>query len=165
VTYYRQCSPLVGLEPIVSPSEPEFTQDPRGGWNRHQHYTQVVNEIKGGDQAPDTRLAVYGTLRPGRVNHHHISALAGSWTRGTVRGKLFSSGWGAALGFPGLVLDPLGPAVEVDLFESAELAQHWTRLDEFEGAGYQRVVTTISTDEGEKSGWIYVLAEQPREEY
>lgn len=111
-------------------------------------------------EAPDTRLAIYGTLAPGRVNHHQISDLTGQWQRGTVRGKLLASGWGAALGFPGLILDPLGPAVDVHLFESAELAEHWARLDEFEGDGYQRVVTTVNTEEGERSAWIYVLAEE-----
>jgi gamma-glutamylcyclotransferase (GGCT)/AIG2-like uncharacterized protein YtfP len=109
--------------------------------------------------APDTRLAIYGTLAPGRVNHHQISALAGKWQRGTVKGQLFSSGWGAALGFPGLILDPLGPSVDVELFESADLPKHWLRLDEFEGTGYQRVVTTVNTKEGERIAWIYVLAE------
>ncbi len=108
---------------------------------------------------PDTRLAVYGTLAPARVNHYQISALRGNWQRGTVRGKLFSSGWGAALGFPGLILDPFGPLVDVDVFESAELPKHWARLDEFEGSGYRRVVTTVNTAEGNLSAWIYVLAE------
>jgi gamma-glutamylcyclotransferase (GGCT)/AIG2-like uncharacterized protein YtfP len=120
-----------------------------------------VDEIADFGKAPDTRLAIYGTLAPGRVNHHQISALAGKWQRGTVRGKLFLSGWGAALGFPGLILDPLGPSVDVDLFESAELPEHWNRLDEFEGSGYKRVVATVNTEGGERSAWIYVLTEQP----
>lgn len=110
-------------------------------------------------EGPDTRLAIYGTLAPGRVNHHQISALAGTWKRGTVRGTLFASGWGAALGFPGLLLDPMGPLVDVDLFESAELPGHWARLDEFEGSGYRRVVTVVETTEGERTAWIYELAE------
>ncbi len=109
---------------------------------------------------PDTRLAVYGTLGPGRVNHHQISALAGTWQRGTLKGKLFSSGWGAALGFPGLILDPLGPSVDVDIFESTELPEHWARLVEFEGSGYRRVVATVNTEGGDRSAWIYVLAEE-----
>lgn len=115
-------------------------------------------ELRG---APDTRLAIYGTLAPGRVNHHQISALTGKWRRGTVKGKLFPSGWGAALGFPGLILDPLGSVVDVHLFESADLPEHWVRLDEFEGSGYQRVVTTVTTEESEQRAWIYVLAEHP----
>jgi gamma-glutamylcyclotransferase (GGCT)/AIG2-like uncharacterized protein YtfP len=106
-------------------------------------------------QSPDTRLAVYGTLAPGEVNHHQLAGLAGSWYRGTVRGTRFSSGWGAAHGFPGLILDPLGPIVNVQIFESPDLPAHWARLDEFEGSGYRRVVTTVSTDEGEQDAWIY----------
>lgn len=113
--------------------------------------------------ARDTRLAVYGTLAPGRVNHHQLSALSGTWRRGTVRGKLFASGWGAALGFPGLILDPLGRVVDVQLFESAELPVHWARLDEFEGSGYRRAAATVETDEGKRSAWIYVLAGERRE--
>ena len=112
-------------------------------------------------EAPDTRLAVYGTLAPARVNHHQISALAGVWQRGTVRGRLFPSGWGAAVGFPELVLDASGPVVDVHLFESAELPAHWKRLDEFEGTGYKRAVTTVRTEGGERSAWIYVLSEHP----
>jgi gamma-glutamylcyclotransferase (GGCT)/AIG2-like uncharacterized protein YtfP len=121
-----------------------------------------VDEAANLGEAPNTRLAVYGTLAPGKVNHHQISALAGTWQRGTVRGQLFSSGWDAALGFPGLILDPLGPLVEVDLFESVELPEHWNRLDEFEGMGYQRVVATVNIDGEERRAWIYVLAEEPR---
>jgi gamma-glutamylcyclotransferase (GGCT)/AIG2-like uncharacterized protein YtfP len=120
-----------------------------------------VDEIADRSGTPDTRLAIYGTLAPGRVNHHQISALAGNWQRGTVNGKLFPSGWGAALGFPGLILDPLGPPVEIDLFESKDLPKHWARLDEFEGSGYRRVTTSVNTDAGERSAWIYVLAEEP----
>ena len=71
-----------------------------------------------------------------------------------------SSGWGAALGFPGLVLDPLGPLIEVDLFESPELPAHWARLDDFEGSGYERVLVTVSTPEGERRAWIYALAQK-----
>lgn len=118
-----------------------------------------MDEIADLNGSPDTRLAIYGTLAPGRVNHHQISALSGKWERGTVNGKLFSSGWGAALGFPGLILDPQGPSVDVYLFESEDLPKHWARLDEFEGSGYRRVATTVNTENGERSAWIYVLAE------
>ncbi len=138
----------------------------RLGWNttRQPRRTlqSIVDEIADLRDVPDKRLAVYGTLAPGRVNHHEISALAGNWQIGTVKGKLFSSGWGAALGFPGLILDPLGPSVDVHVFESTDLPEHWARLDEFEGSGYRRVITTVTTEEGEQNAWIYVLAkEQP----
>jgi gamma-glutamylcyclotransferase (GGCT)/AIG2-like uncharacterized protein YtfP len=62
------------------------------------------------------------------------------------------------MGFPGLVLDPTGPAVDVHLFESADLPDHWSRLDEFEGPGYRRAMARVSTAAGELDAWIYVLA-------
>lgn len=113
--------------------------------------------MTGSRKVADTRLVTYGTLAPGRSNHHELAPLKGQWRRGTVRGKLFEAGWGAALGYPGLVLDPQGPTVEVHLLESAELPAHWTRLDAFEGPGYRRVVTTVATEDGELDAWIYEI--------
>jgi gamma-glutamylcyclotransferase (GGCT)/AIG2-like uncharacterized protein YtfP len=86
-----------------------------------------------------------------------LAALKGHWQRGTVKGRLVEAGWGAALGFPGLVLDPQGTDVEVFLFESLELPDHWSRLDEFEGSGYRRRVTQVRTADGELSSYIYVV--------
>lgn len=110
----------------------------------------------------DTRLATYGTLAPGRVNHHQLAALPGRWLEGTVTGHLVEAGWGAKLGYPGLVLDlagvdPAAGAVAVHLFESPELPGHWPRLDTFEGEGYRRVVAAVGTDEGPLAAWIYVI--------
>src|SRR5262245_49733801 len=35
-----------------------------------------------------TRLASYGTLAPGKPNHHQLYPLKGRWLRGVVRGHL-----------------------------------------------------------------------------
>jgi hypothetical protein len=35
----------------------------------------------------DRRLAVYGSLAPGRPNHHQLSDLSGRWIKGTVQGS------------------------------------------------------------------------------
>jgi gamma-glutamylcyclotransferase (GGCT)/AIG2-like uncharacterized protein YtfP len=110
------------------------------------------------DRAADTRLATYGTLAPGRVNHHQLAGLEGHWQQGTVRGWLGAAGWAAPLGYPGLLLDPSGPLVDVYLFESPDLPDHWPRLDAFEGTDYRRVVTQVRTADGEVPAWIYVLA-------
>ena len=104
------------------------------------------------------RFAVYGTLAPGEPNHHQLSGLAGRWIEGTVRGQLIQEGWGAELGYPGIVLAVDGPTVRVQLFDSPDLPDHWARLDEFEGSGYQRTVTKVKTAEGDLSASIYVLA-------
>jgi gamma-glutamylcyclotransferase (GGCT)/AIG2-like uncharacterized protein YtfP len=103
-------------------------------------------------------LATYGTRAPGRANHHQLAGLKGRWQQGTVRGRLTDAGWGAALGYPGLVLDPLGSAVEVSLFESSEPPDHWPRLDAFEETGYRRVVTQVRTPDGDLDARIYVIA-------
>ena len=87
------------------------------------------------NKSAETRLATYGTLAPGRVNNHQLADLSGRWLQGTVRGRLVEAGWGADLGYPGLILDPSGPPVEVYVFESPDLPGHWPRLDAFEGTG------------------------------
>ncbi len=107
--------------------------------------------------AAETRLATYGTLAPGRVNSHQLAELKGSWLQGTVTGRLVEAGWGAKLGYPGLILDPAGQVIEVQVFESSELPDHWPRLDAFEGAGYRRVVTRVSTPFGDLDVSIYVI--------
>jgi gamma-glutamylcyclotransferase (GGCT)/AIG2-like uncharacterized protein YtfP len=107
---------------------------------------------------PDERLATYGTLMPGRENHHQLDGLGGRWCHGEVRGRLVAAGWGAARGFPALALDPEGPVVPVEVLESAHLPAHWDRLDAFEGVEYQRVVTVVATVEGPLAASIYVLA-------
>jgi len=112
--------------------------------------------------AADRRLATYGSLAPGRPNHHQLAALDGRWLEGQVRGRLVDAGWGAALGYPALVLDPDGVDVPVHVFESDDLPQHWARLDEHEGSDYRRVVVTVRTPEGELEASIYELAADAR---
>ncbi|MFT4181422.1 MAG: gamma-glutamylcyclotransferase family protein, partial [Rhizobium sp.] len=108
---------------------------------------------------PENRLATYATLAPGRVNHHQLDGLGGIWSRGIVRGRLLQSGWGAALGFPGLELSDDGAEIEVFLFESTDLPAHWQQLDSFEGEGYRRVIATVWTEEGAFEAYIYVLTQ------
>src|SRR6476659_6359700 len=79
------------------------------------------------------RLATYGSLAPGRPNAHQLQSLKGRWISGHVHGTLVEAGWGAALGYPALVLAPTDPAIELHVFESIELPLHWARLDDFEG--------------------------------
>jgi gamma-glutamylcyclotransferase (GGCT)/AIG2-like uncharacterized protein YtfP len=105
------------------------------------------------------RLATYGTLAPGRPNHHQLDVLEGHWSEGHVYGRLIEAGWGAGLGYPALILDPDGSAISVQVFESMALPDHWSRLDNFEGPGYQRVVTRVSTSAGDVEASIYVLRE------
>lgn len=94
------------------------------------------------------RLFIYGTLAPGRPNEHVLADVPGEWRPATVMGTLLQEGWGAAVGYPGIILDEHGSEIEGFLFSSERLAEHWTRLDEFEGDGYERVLTTVKLEDG-----------------
>ena len=104
-------------------------------------------------------LFVYGTLAPGKPNEHILKKITGTWKKGSVRGQLFASGWGAALGFPGIVLDPEQPEVKGLVFSSLELDKLWETLDDFEGEGYQRVITSVLLESGKMvDAYIYELS-------
>lgn len=91
-----------------------------------------------------SRLAVYGTLAPGRSNHDQVAHLGGRWVSGlTARGHLFETEWSGRWGYPALRLEPGGDAVAVELLISDALPAHWKLLDEFEGPGYRRVLTPL----------------------
>lgn len=105
-------------------------------------------------------LATYGTLAPGRRNHHVVSDIAGTWVTGTIRGTFVATGWAVDLGYPAIVLDDThGDLVAVDVLVSSELDRHLARLDDFEGIGYERVPVTVSTSDGPLTAWIYVSSD------
>ena len=104
------------------------------------------------------RLFVYGTLGPGRPNEHVMQKIGGEWAPGSVKGQLVKAGWGAAMGFPGLVITPDGDRIDGHVFESPNLPEHWASLDEFEGAEYQRVLTSVTLDSGDVvQAYVYAL--------
>lgn len=108
------------------------------------------------------RLFVYGTLAPGRPNEHVLADIPGDWEPATVTGRLLQEGWGAAVGYPGIVLDASGDEIQGLLFTSESLDQHWTRLDEFEGEGYERVLTSVKRQDGATvDAYIYQLGGSP----
>jgi len=88
-------------------------------------------------------LAVYGTLAPGRPNHHVVAPLGGEWTDGLVEGELSPVGWGATLGYPAFRPRVGGPAVAVQVLTSPSLAAAWPTLDRFEGPEYRRIVVPV----------------------
>lgn len=86
------------------------------------------------------QLAVYGTLAPGRPNHHVLADLRGSWRPGQVHGHLRHGR------YPMLRWDPTGPPVDVLLFTSTDLPLHWQRIDAFEGDDYRRILVPVLAD-------------------
>ncbi|MGZ3401887.1 MAG: gamma-glutamylcyclotransferase family protein [Phenylobacterium sp.] len=105
----------------------------------------------------ERRLAAYGSLAPGKSNHHQLAGMAGDWRPGAVRGWLRDSGWGSGQGFPGFVPDPNGPEVAVQVFISDDLPAHWARLDRFESADYRRVRIAVATPDGDVEAYIYAV--------
>ena len=88
-------------------------------------------------------LAVYGTLAPGRPNHHVVAPLGGEWTDGLIEGDLIPLGWGATLGFPGFRPRVGEDAVAVRALTAPSLATAWPALDRFEGPGYERILVPV----------------------
>ncbi len=92
-------------------------------------------------------LAVYGTLGPGRPNHHVLEPFGGEWADGFIEGDLLEAGWGAALGYPGFRPRAGGDAVEVQVLTAPSLEGAWPDLDSFEGPGYERILVPVFSSE------------------
>src|SRR5215475_4089471 len=94
-------------------------------------------------------LFVYGSLKPGHENAHLLEAIGGTWQAASVRGVMQPTGWGAGMGYPALTLDDHGSDVRGFVFSSERLGKFWKKLDEFEGDEYERVLATVTLDDGE----------------
>ncbi len=106
------------------------------------------------------RLFVYGTLGPGRPNEHVLTAIGGTWDEASVNGYLKQQGWGADMGYPGIVLDDTGDEIKGFIFRSDTLDDHWDKLDDFEGDEYRRVLIKVKTkDNTSVEAYIYNLRE------
>lgn len=104
------------------------------------------------------RLFVYGTLGPGRRNGEVVSRIGGEWIPASVRGRLVLEGWAEAEGYPGMVLDGDGDPVPGHVFVSDDLAEHWDRLDAFEGEDFERVLPRVRLEDGTiVDAFVYVL--------
>ena len=92
---------------------------------------------------PSHRLAVYGSLAPGKKNHHMMAGMEGTWRKATLRGTLHNAGWGAGQGFPGFAWDGTDTPIAAQVFTSRDLPDHWQRLDDFEGPEYRRTLVPV----------------------
>jgi len=104
------------------------------------------------------RLFTHGSLQPGGPNQQILAALEGEWQEASVTGRLVEEDWGAEIGYPALALEEMGDPVAGWVFTSAELGEHWSRLDDFEGQGYRRVAAHVTLSDGEVvAAHVYVL--------
>lgn len=109
-------------------------------------------------QMDNEKLFVYGSLQPGAPNEHVLSAVEGTWEAAHVKGRLVDVGWGAALGYPGLVIDSKGRDVHGQLLTSPALGAKWKELDQLEGEEYSRTLQTVFLRGGTKvQAYVYVL--------
>jgi gamma-glutamylcyclotransferase (GGCT)/AIG2-like uncharacterized protein YtfP len=109
---------------------------------------------------PLKHLIVYGSLAPGKSNHFIVENIKGIWRKAIVRGKLYEAGWGAGIGYPGFshVTAELQKTIEAHIFSSEELVDHWSRIDEFEGEDYRRLLAKYQLLTGEIGvGYIYAI--------
>ncbi|MEO0574345.1 MAG: gamma-glutamylcyclotransferase family protein [Pseudomonadota bacterium] len=106
------------------------------------------------------RIFIYGSLQPGGPNEHVLADVDDCWEAAVVTGKLVNSGWGASLGYPGLVLDECGQEVQGQILTSTELGAKWAELDQLEGDEYVRTELIALLRNGEKvCAYAYVLKE------
>lgn len=109
-------------------------------------------------------LFVYGTLCPGKPNEHIMENIGGTWHKAIVEGELRAGGWGAEMGFPGIVLnvpEDKREAIHGYVFSSENLATNWQMLDEFEGVEYQRILTDVQLENGQlMQAYVYALASE-----
>ena len=104
------------------------------------------------------RLFIYGSLQPGGPNEHVLAEIGGDWQPAVVKGNLLEKGWGASMGYPGLVIDERGNDVHGHVFASSNLSAKWSYLDQLEGEEYERTVASVTLLSGEQvQAHIYVL--------
>ncbi len=103
-------------------------------------------------------LFIYGSLQPGGPNEHVLAAIGGEWKPAVIKGNLIEAGWGASMGYPGLVIDESGKDIHGYLFVSSNLSAKWADLDKFEGKEYERIVAPVTLLTGEQvEAHVYVL--------
>jgi len=93
-------------------------------------------------------LAIYGTLAPGKANHHLIAGLGGTWHDAAVRGRLGRVPGGIHEGLPAIVLDPAAAPHPLKVLVCDHLPAAWARLDAFEGEEIQRLLVPLEAAGG-----------------
>ncbi len=88
---------------------------------------------------PSHRIAVYGTLAPGKPNASVIADIKGEWKQGTVVGNVHKQD-----GLHAFRWTDNGNTVGVQVLVTSDLKAHLERLDQFEGPRYRRILVPVS---------------------
>lgn len=108
--------------------------------NARRNGTQVAGD---GERALEQafgcsrRLAVYGTLAPGEANDHVLAPCPGTWSLGEVHGRR------AVRDYPVFTYAHGAAPVSMQVLHSQHLPEHWSRIDEFEGPSYCRILVPV----------------------
>jgi gamma-glutamylcyclotransferase (GGCT)/AIG2-like uncharacterized protein YtfP len=108
----------------------------------------LENELEAAYQCSH-HLVVYGTLAPGRANHHIVEHIVGTWRDDVyVEGEFVNSGWAIKFGYPVIQWKPGGSRIQSHLLVSEMLPLYWPDLDHFEGPEYCRILVPIFNEQG-----------------
>ena len=91
---------------------------------------------------PSQRLASYGTLSPGEVNHCIVGGIPGKWKDCLLLGQIREE--------EGLKIykwDTYGDEIAAKILSSPDLPKRWGEIDRFEGARYGRGLTLACVDD------------------
>jgi gamma-glutamylcyclotransferase (GGCT)/AIG2-like uncharacterized protein YtfP len=103
------------------------------------------------------KVAVYGTLRAGRANHHRLGADAVKLSTERLLGfSMVSLGW-----FPACYVDEVGSGVVVEVYEISDEA--FASCDRLEG--YPTFYDRVEVETSVGTAWIYVQSKQKAARY
>jgi gamma-glutamylcyclotransferase (GGCT)/AIG2-like uncharacterized protein YtfP len=100
---------------------------------------------------PSHKFVAYGTLRPGQPGHAVLKNVDGAWSSVTLHGVVHEKD-----GLPAFSHSGHADGVAAELLVSKDLPDHWRRLDEFEGARYERHLGLYRGDGALGIGNVYV---------
>lgn len=120
--------------------------------NQYRQGNELAKELESELEASyqcSHHLVVYGTLAPGRVNHHIVEHIAGTWRDDVyVEGEFVNSGWAVEFGYPMMRWKTGGSRIASYLLTSAMLSACWPDLDRFEGSEYCRILIPVFDQQG-----------------
>jgi gamma-glutamylcyclotransferase (GGCT)/AIG2-like uncharacterized protein YtfP len=100
---------------------------------------------------PSHKFVAYGTLRPGQPGHAIVKDVDGAWSSVTLCGVVHEKD-----GLPAFSYSGHADSVAAEILVSKDLPGHWRRLDEFEGARYERHLGLYHGDGALGIGNVYV---------
>ncbi len=103
-----------------------------------------------------TKLVIYGRMRPGGPDEHHLIDLGGTWSDATFPGYIQSEDDCSIDFCPRLAWTPTGTWNEGFVFQADALKDHWSVLDAKEGADHARLLTPVQSSMGDYVANIYV---------